>query len=81
MKLKHKILTFVFESVCRACFHRHLWKGELPWIKERCVEKYFIGPLEARRFAVCKCKKYSPSDNLEYLEWKYIKKLKRNLKI
>jgi hypothetical protein len=80
MQFKHRILNFVFESPCRTCRHRHLWKGELPWIKGRCVEQYFLGAMEARRFTKCKCKRYAPLDNLEYLEFKYMKKIKKLLK-
>lgn len=58
-------LTFKMK-VCRACKHGHMeGAGCMDVMQNNAV--IFVG---------CTCKEYVPADNLEYLEWKHIKKLK-----
>lgn len=60
-------VTLTFQmKLCRICQHGHMeGAGCMSVMQNNAV--IFVG---------CTCKEYVPADNLEYLEWKHIKKLK-----
>lgn len=54
---------------CRDCNHAHLSE------QSGCIDT--VGMMVA--FVPCNCKEYKPSDNLEFIEWKYNKEHKESL--
>jgi hypothetical protein len=54
---------------CRHCGHVKLAHS---LIQKRCVDARLIA---TGRYKLCKCNNFEPKDNLEFLEYKYEKKL------
>lgn len=60
-------------SPCRTCAHLLMSHSFMKHNSGRCVE---VDVKPTGEYKICKCKKFSPKDNLEFLEWVAANKLK-----
>jgi hypothetical protein len=63
-----KKIQYRFKSVCFYCGHSPSWHTP----NKGCA--FVIWNSKKKMVDVCECLKYRPTNNLEYLEWKYDQK-------